>query len=148
MVIRVNIGGKLDVVCFDKTGTLTEDGLDVLGVHSVTSYPHNFTQLFTGAKELLETKGSTGSEQTLSTSLFNAMATCHSLRLVDDELIGDPLDLKMFEFTDWAFEEGEGGGEDTDGGPSSGLSPSIVRPRVKSSSNPVIIPYVSQARPY
>jgi cation-transporting ATPase 13A3/4/5 len=37
---RVNIGGKLDVVCFDKTGTLTEDGLDVLGVHSVTPYPH------------------------------------------------------------------------------------------------------------
>jgi cation-transporting ATPase 13A3/4/5 len=29
---RVNVGGKLDVVCFDKTGTLTEDGLDVLGL--------------------------------------------------------------------------------------------------------------------
>lgn len=29
------MGGKLDVVCFDKTGTLTEDGLDVLGVHTV-----------------------------------------------------------------------------------------------------------------
>lgn len=29
---RVNVAGKLDVVCFDKTGTLTEDGLDVLGV--------------------------------------------------------------------------------------------------------------------
>lgn len=37
---RVNICGKLDVVCFDKTGTLTEDGLDVLGVHAVTPYPH------------------------------------------------------------------------------------------------------------
>ncbi|KAL8973193.1 MAG: hypothetical protein Q9183_000095 [Haloplaca sp. 2 TL-2023] len=32
---RVNVGGKLDVVCFDKTGTLTEDGLDVLGVRVV-----------------------------------------------------------------------------------------------------------------
>lgn len=32
---RVNVGGKLDIVCFDKTGTLTEDGLDVLGVHTV-----------------------------------------------------------------------------------------------------------------
>lgn len=29
---RVNVAGKLDVVCFDKTGTLTEEGLDVLGV--------------------------------------------------------------------------------------------------------------------
>ena len=32
---RVNVGGKLDVVCFDKTGTLTEDGLDVLGTRVV-----------------------------------------------------------------------------------------------------------------
>jgi cation-transporting ATPase 13A2 len=32
---RVNVGGKLDVICFDKTGTLTEDGLDVLGVRIV-----------------------------------------------------------------------------------------------------------------
>lgn len=32
---RVNVGGKLDVVCFDKTGTLTEDGLDVLGARVV-----------------------------------------------------------------------------------------------------------------
>lgn len=33
------------------------------------------------------------------------MATCHSLRVVDDELLGDPLDVKMFEFTGWSFEE-------------------------------------------
>ena len=32
---RVNVGGKLDVICFDKTGTLTEDGLDILGVRVV-----------------------------------------------------------------------------------------------------------------
>lgn len=34
------------------------------------------------------------------------MASCHSLRNVDGELVGDPLDLKMFEFTNWSFEEG------------------------------------------
>lgn len=33
------------------------------------------------------------------------MATCHSLRVVEDELLGDPLDVKMFEFTGWSFEE-------------------------------------------
>ena len=33
---RVNMGGKVNVVCFDKTGTLTEDGLDVLGTVSYT----------------------------------------------------------------------------------------------------------------
>jgi magnesium-transporting ATPase (P-type) len=35
LLCRVNVGGKLDVICFDKTGTLTEDGLDVLGVRTV-----------------------------------------------------------------------------------------------------------------
>ncbi|KAI4215034.1 MAG: hypothetical protein LQ351_002348 [Letrouitia transgressa] len=33
------------------------------------------------------------------------MATCHSLRLVGTELLGDPMDLKMFEFTGWSFDE-------------------------------------------
>jgi len=33
------------------------------------------------------------------------MTTCHSLRLVEGELVGDPLDIKMFEFTGWSFEE-------------------------------------------
>ena len=32
---RVNVGGKLDIICFDKTGTLTEDGLDVLGLRLI-----------------------------------------------------------------------------------------------------------------
>lgn len=33
------------------------------------------------------------------------MATCHSLHQVEGELVGDPLDVKMFEFTGWSFEE-------------------------------------------
>ena len=33
------------------------------------------------------------------------MATCHSLRVIGDEMVGDPLDVKMFEFTGWSFEE-------------------------------------------
>jgi hypothetical protein len=38
--------------------------------------------------------------------MLYTMATCHSLKLVTDELIGDPLDAKMFEFTGWTFQEG------------------------------------------
>lgn len=34
------------------------------------------------------------------------MATCHSLRVVDGELLGDPLDVKMFQFTGWSYDEG------------------------------------------
>jgi len=39
-------------------------------------------------------------------AILYTMATCHSLKLVSDEIIGDPLDAKMFEFTGWTFEEG------------------------------------------
>jgi cation-transporting ATPase 13A2 len=28
---RVNVCGRVNVMCFDKTGTLTEEGLDVFG---------------------------------------------------------------------------------------------------------------------
>lgn len=33
--------------------------------------------------------------------LCAAMATCHSLILLDGTIQGDPLDLKMFEATQW-----------------------------------------------
>jgi len=56
------------------------------------------------------------------------MATCHSLREVEGELVGDPLDLKMFEFTCWSFEEGEQKSGDADDEEQGGLAPSIARP--------------------
>ena len=33
---RVNLCGKVKLVCFDKTGTLTEDSLDLYGVRPAT----------------------------------------------------------------------------------------------------------------
>lgn len=62
------------------------------------------------------------------------MTTCHSLRLVDDELVGDPLDLKMFEFTKWSYQEegkkarGADGEANGDHGMATGISPPVVRP--------------------
>ncbi|ANB14233.1 Ypk9p [Sugiyamaella lignohabitans] len=96
---RVNVGGKLDVVCFDKTGTLTEDGLDVLGIHLLAK--EKFSPLYSS---LASSQGPESLEMT------NALTTCHSLRSVDDELIGDPLDAKMFDFSGWQFKEEEGHG--------------------------------------
>ncbi|KAI9096937.1 hypothetical protein DFS34DRAFT_128468 [Phlyctochytrium arcticum] len=37
-----------------------------------------------------------------------AMSTCHSIKVVNGELIGDPMDVKMFEFTGWQIEESTG----------------------------------------
>ncbi|KND00499.1 HAD ATPase, P-type, family IC [Spizellomyces punctatus DAOM BR117] len=39
-----------------------------------------------------------------------AMSTCHSIKVVNGELIGDPMDVKMFEFTGWHIEEGGSAG--------------------------------------
>ena len=40
--------------------------------------------------------------------LIKGMSTCHSLTIIDDKLSGDPIDLKMFEFTKWTLIEGQG----------------------------------------
>lgn len=128
---RVNVGGKLDVMCFDKTGTLTEDGLDVLGVRVVQRPANRFSEILTDSSALLP-----GSPYERDPTLdYNAnkailytMATCHSLRVVEDEFLGDPLDLKMFEYTRWQFEEGSerpAAGEDEE---TTSLSPSVARP--------------------
>jgi len=42
-----------------------------------------------------------------SEQLLEIMAVCHSLTFVKDKMIGDPLDLKMFESTNWIFEEND-----------------------------------------
>lgn len=106
---RVNVAGKLDVVCFDKTGTLTEDGLDVLGVRLVQHPEIRYGDILEEAHEVLPPSSYDRDPTTdyrVNKNMLHTMATCHSLRLVDDELIGDPLDVKMFDFTGWSFEEG------------------------------------------
>ena len=128
---RVNVGGKLDVICFDKTGTLTEDGLDVLGVRVAQRPSNRFSDILTysgsvvpGASYERDPTVDYGANK----AILYTMATCHSLRVIDNELVGDPLDVKMFQFTGWNFEEGEqksGGGDDEE---HHTLSPSVARP--------------------
>ncbi|WWC62526.1 uncharacterized protein I303_105122 [Kwoniella dejecticola CBS 10117] len=99
---RVNIGGKINVVCFDKTGTLTEDGLDVLGVRTIDKQDHRFSELHSEISDVPIEGGRNG-----KTPLLYALATCHALKLIDGEVIGDPLDIKMFEYTGWTLDEGQ-----------------------------------------
>ncbi|TVY85195.1 putative cation-transporting ATPase [Lachnellula suecica] len=128
---RVNVGGKLDIVCFDKTGTLTEDGLDVLGVRVAQRPANRFSDILPDALSLLPgaayERDPTIEYDAHKAALYT-MATCHSLRVVDGELVGDPLDLKMFNFTGWSFEEGEQRAGDEEDEEQGGLAPSIARP--------------------
>ncbi|CAO1416273.1 unnamed protein product [Diamesa hyperborea] len=88
----INVSGSIDCVCFDKTGTLTEDGLDMYGVVPKTSI--NTLQIPLKQIERLP----------LDHFLFG-MVTCHSITIMNGEMKGDPLDLKMFESTGWLLEE-------------------------------------------
>lgn len=80
--------GKIKLACFDKTGTLTHDGLDM---HSVLPSSNAiFKEPVTNSFDLPH-----------YTTCIEAMASCHSLAHVNEQLAGDPLDLSMFQFTNW-----------------------------------------------
>lgn len=78
----INVSGSIDCVCFDKTGTLTEDGLDMWGV-----VPKSITNVF--QMPLRQT------ERLPNDHLLYGMVTCHSITLMNGEMKGDPLDLKV-----------------------------------------------------
>jgi cation-transporting ATPase 13A2 len=95
---RVNVGGKVNLCCFDKTGTLTEDGLDILGIRGLDRNIQRFGELLEDIHDLPMARD--------KASFLHALTTCHSLKMVDGVIVGDPLDMKMFEFTKWTLEEG------------------------------------------
>ncbi|XP_070262657.1 probable cation-transporting ATPase 13A5 isoform X5 [Myotis yumanensis] len=90
---RINMCGQINLVCFDKTGTLTEDGLDLWG--TVPTADNCFQEVHSFASGRALPWG----------PLCAAMASCHSLILLDGTIQGDPLDLKMFEGTNWIMED-------------------------------------------
>ncbi|XP_046387712.1 polyamine-transporting ATPase 13A3-like [Ischnura elegans] len=114
---RINVCGKIKLVCFDKTGTLTEEGLSLWGVLEVKS--GSFSYPF-----LAQTRDSPGSDLDPFSPLTVALAACHSLTQVQGELTGDPLDLRMFEATGWELEEVA-----RDTARFDLLVPTVVRPR-------------------
>ncbi|XP_073958763.1 polyamine-transporting ATPase 13A3-like isoform X1 [Choristoneura fumiferana] len=111
----VNVSGSLDCICFDKTGTLTEDGMDMWGVvPAAATRPARLARALRDPRQLNDLH-----------ELKLGMASCHSLTLLNGELAGDPLDLKMFESTGWSLEEPavpEPANYEM-------LTPTIVRPR-------------------
>ncbi|KAJ9474275.1 putative Vacuolar cation-transporting ATPase YPK9 (putative) [Pseudozyma hubeiensis] len=91
---RINVAGMVNMFVFDKTGTLTEEGLDVMGVRMVKD--GNFTELVQRPEQCRD-------EGKLS--LLEAMATAHDLNLLDGEPIGEPLEVKMLEWTERKLED-------------------------------------------
>uniref|UniRef100_A0A8C4U0M6 Polyamine-transporting ATPase 13A2 n=1 Tax=Falco tinnunculus TaxID=100819 RepID=A0A8C4U0M6_FALTI len=90
---RINLCGKIRLVCFDKTGTLTEEGLDVWGVVPLES--NHFMPIVHEPRCLP------------AGPLLYSLAACHTVSLLRAQPIGDPVDLKMVESTGWV-RQGEG----------------------------------------
>ncbi|XP_072200568.1 probable cation-transporting ATPase 13A5 isoform X1 [Excalfactoria chinensis] len=117
---RINICGQINLVCFDKTGTLTEDGLDLWGV--LPSEGSRFQKIHKFPSSTPLPWG----------PVCGAMASCHSLVVLNKKIQGDPLDLKMFEGTHWEIEESSTA-QDRAGA----IDACIVRPGPNASSAPV-----------
>ncbi|XP_005527159.1 PREDICTED: probable cation-transporting ATPase 13A4 [Pseudopodoces humilis] len=118
---RINMCGQLNLVCFDKTGTLTEDGLDLWGF--LPSERNCFQDIHSFPADHSLPWG----------PVFKALAVCHSLIVWEGKIQGDPLDVKMFEATNWVIDdssrhqiEGQGSTHAT-----------VVRPGLKATSAPV-----------
>ncbi|KRX08170.1 P-type ATPase, cytoplasmic domain N [Pseudocohnilembus persalinus] len=109
---KINITGQVTTMCFDKTGTLTEDGLDMYGV-KILKFLDKKTKFEKLIKDIQELKQNALEFQQENADFnpgqvfMDIMTSCHSLTRVHGEIIGDPLEIKMFESTGWILEEKE-----------------------------------------
>ena len=121
---RVNSAGKVNILCFDKTGTLTEDHLDIYGYRPVKMKNKNknqefyFTDFTNKAiinaneaynyykqKKTEKEKSKKDKNKDLNLFFVECLATCHCATYVNDKIIGDPVDVKMFESSGWTLHE-------------------------------------------
>ncbi|XP_049658900.1 probable cation-transporting ATPase 13A5 isoform X3 [Accipiter gentilis] len=119
----IGMFGLIYTVCVfvsHKTGTLTEDGLDLWGV--IPSEGSRFQKIHKFPSSTPLPWG----------PVCGAMASCHSLVVLDKKIQGDPLDLKMFDGTHWEVEDSSTAQDGT-----GALDTCIVRPGPKASNAPV-----------
>ena len=119
---NVNKAGSVNILVFDKTGTLTEDHLDISGYVSVKLNDKNqfeFLPFTSDAKsrceiilehfkrKINEPKNYKNKNKDLLQYYTECLACCHCLTYVKDKLVGDPIDVKMFEALDWIMKEND-----------------------------------------
>ena len=126
---KINIVGKVNVICFDKTGTLTEDHLDLFGFRPISyskgnfifsSFTDDISDILTDTYAFYKDQYCKGNSiitvnplkssheqrlKLLKMFYIEALACCNSITQNKDQLIGDPIDVEMFKATNWKVEE-------------------------------------------
>lgn len=92
---RIPYAGRVDVCCFDKTGTITGEDLEVQGIVGTTS---------NGSEPLSDTLVD---PTQASTTTKLVLAAAHSLVIVDDEVVGDPMERRALESIGWTVKPGD-----------------------------------------
>jgi cation-transporting P-type ATPase 13A2 len=95
---RVITGGVVSFCCFDKTGTLTEDFMDFEAL-----IPADKGQFFERVRNRADNKfhiETAVKEKPFLAGILSNMASNHSIIKIEetDELVGDPMEIKLFEF--------------------------------------------------
>lgn len=118
-----------------KTGGNLLNGLKYL-ISALTDCNYSFSDMFSDPNDMVSAARSQRSpnmDYDKCRDIICTMATCHSLRVVDGELLGDPLDIKMFEFSGWTFEEGGNTQvEQQENSTGDTIIPSVARPPTSS----------------
>ena len=117
---RITLLGSINTIVFDKTGTLTENFLDINGFiptffnskvkkFEFSKFSSDLKNFFNLIKEFLIVKKENNNYNNKNKDLlklyFECLATCHCLSIINDKIIGDPIDVKMFENTEWVLED-------------------------------------------
>ncbi|GJN87840.1 hypothetical protein Rhopal_000795-T1 [Rhodotorula paludigena] len=88
---RIPFAGRVDVCCFDKTGTITGENLVVEGVAGVDA---------SDRKKLVPV-----TDTSYETSL--TLASAHALVLLDDGIVGDPMEKTTLDALKWKLSAGD-----------------------------------------
>ena len=117
---RITLLGTINTIVFDKTGTLTENFLDINGFIPISinqklntfefiDFCSDLKKYYNIIKEYLIVKKDNNSYYSKNKDLLKlyleCLASCHCLSIINKKIIGDPIDVKMFENTEWILED-------------------------------------------
>lgn len=102
---KINLAGRVKVMCFDKTGTLTENNLIFHGFIYKESLQQTNRLTMIESKIALEENDQYLYKHSNLITMYEIFACGHNLSFFDNHPVGDPLELKMFEQTNCELDE-------------------------------------------